>query len=92
MSVSYRPRNDFIVFRMIEGNKVRGLVMPDIAEQGKIKLVVALGPDVKDLEVGDEVLIVGTEGSLARLPNETDLYLTRQSNVVCVIGKSPESE
>ncbi len=87
--VSYQPRGDFILYRQVDRGFVRGIAVPSLSAQGKDNIIIAVGSEVKDLTPGDKVLIVGTEGSMARLPNEQDLYLTRQSNAVCVVHEVP---
>lgn len=86
--MKYLPRNDLVLIRSESRGKVRGLHMPDAAEEGKRLVVEAAGPDVEDLNVGDEVLAVGTPGQdLVRIPGEGSLYLTKQANVLAVMER-----
>lgn len=82
----YKPRNDFVLFRMISKDKIRGLAMPQISEQAKERIIEAVGPDVVGLSVGQKVLVVGTIGSdVVPLPNEGNMFLTRQGNIIVTI-------
>ncbi len=88
MGKRYRPRNDLVVVRTFSAGPVKGIHMPDQAEEGRRIQVVEIGPQVEDLEVGDLVLAVGTPGEdLVRIPGESSLYLTKQANVLCVVEK-----
>lgn len=90
--MKYRPRGDFVIYQVRDRGLVKGLQMPDSAVEGKERIVVALGPEVKDLELGDMVLTCGQPGmDLTKLPEEVDLYLTRQANVVLVILPEPDN-
>ncbi len=85
MMTKYRCRNDFVLFRLVNRGQIRGLAIPDRAAEGKERVVVATGPDVKGLEPGDRILVIGTIGQdTIPLPNERDLYLTKQANVALV--------
>lgn len=88
-ATQYIPREDFVLFRMTRQDTVRGLVMPQVSQQGLVRIVVAKGPNVKDLDTGDEVLVCGQVGSdVIALPNEPDLYLTRQANVLVIVRRA----
>ncbi len=90
----YRCRNDFVLFRLVNRGQLRGVVMPDVAAEGKERVVVAFGPDVKDLEVDDRVLVIGQIGvDTIQLPNDRDLYMTKAANVALVVteGESVKS-
>jgi hypothetical protein len=88
----YRPRNDMILIRRVDRGSVRGIVMPNIAQEGKVLIVEEVGPDVKDgLKTGDVVLAIGTPGQdLVRIPESSDLFLTRQGNVLVVVEEGDE--
>ena len=88
--IVYKPRGDFVLYESVNRGHVRGLAMPDQAAEGKDLIVVAVGPDVKDLKPGDRVLVIGTAGeTVVRVP-ETRYLLTRQSNVIIVIEREEE--
>lgn len=87
----YRPRNDFVLFRIVNKGEVRGIAMPDNAAQGKESIVVAVGPDVNGLKPGDRIMTIGTPGQdVISLPNERGLLLTKQANVVLVLEEESE--
>ncbi len=91
MTINYKPRGDFVLFRVTKRDKVLGIAMPQQSEQSVERTIVACGPDVKDLNVGDKVLVCGTIGdSVVAIPNEKDLLLTRQSNVLVVLEEVKE--
>lgn len=82
----YQPRNDFVLFKMVDTGSVRGILVPERSAQGKERIIVAVGPKVDGLKVGDKVLAIGTAGmDLIALPNDKDLFLTREQNVVLVV-------
>lgn len=88
MKISYRylPRADFVLFRLVDRGELRGLLMPGISQQGKERIVVAVGPDVVGLKEGDRIYVIGSIGlDVVALPNETDLLLTKSSNVIVTI-------
>lgn len=87
-NVTYHPRNDFVILRLVNlGKTDAGIIMPDMAAQGKEWRVVAVGPEVKELKAGDKILPpFGEVGeTIITMPNEKDLYITRQSNVAVVV-------
>ena len=87
----YKPRNDFVLYRIVDRGSVRGLAMPQRIQQGKDIIIIAIGPKVEGLKVGDCVLAIGTKGQdLVEVPNESKLYLTREQNVVVVIEGEEE--
>lgn len=88
----YTPREDFVLFRVHEAGMLGKLAMPQMAEQGKKRLVTAVGPQVKDLSPGDEVIVIGGVGSCVELIEEKGLYLTRQSNVCCTVRRLEADE
>jgi len=84
--MNYRPRNDIVVIKVVDKGKVRGIAMPDVAQEGKERIILAVGPKVEDLKVGDKVLVIGTPGQdLVRIPGELNLFLTKEVNVLVVV-------
>lgn len=79
----YIPRNDFVLVRLSTVASNGGLILPQMSDQGMKWEVVAIGPKVEDLIVGDEVQMIGTQGEdLLRLPREKDLYISKEANVI----------
>jgi hypothetical protein len=78
---------------MIDKGSLRGITIPPNAPQAKERIVIAIGPKVEDLEVGDSIIGTGKMGEdVVPLPNEQDLYLTRQSNILLVIEEEGDEE
>ena len=84
--VTFYPRNDFVVFKFIDKGRLRGIEMPQISAQAKERVVVAMGPKVEDLKIGDKVMVIGKVGEdVIALPNDSSLFLTRQANVTLIV-------
>jgi len=81
------PRNDIVLIRMVNvGMTKAGIVMPDSSAQGKEMVVEAIGPDVKDLDINDKVLVVGKLGQdYDFIPQSKDLFAIKQANVLLII-------
>ena len=86
MSVTYRPRNDYVLIKIIDlGKSKAGVLIPEICIEGKEFHVLAKGPDVQNLEVGDKVLCIGKKGEdYGYLPARSDVFLTKQANCVLI--------
>ena len=84
--IDFRPRNDYVLIRIVElGQNPAGIAIPQISAQGKEFHVVAVGPDVEDLDVGDKVLMLGSKNTTYfELPNSKDLIVMKEENVVLV--------
>src|SRR4051812_9202916 len=91
MALKYAPRNDFVLIQIIDRGYVGKVAVPGISKAGKDLVVVAMGPDVKSLNVGDKVMVIGEVGeALAALHDRKDMFVTKQSNVCYVITEEPE--
>lgn len=88
----HKPRNDYVLVRKILRNLTpSGIAVPNKSAQGADYRIVAWGPDVKDLEVGQNVLMVGQVGlDYAYLPNSSDLCIIKQANIVLVYDEVEE--
>ncbi len=88
-------REDFVLIRLVDTGRVGRVAVPQISSQGKRLIVVAIGPKVENLKVGDSVLSIGQVGvDAAQLPNDNDLFITKQSNIALIIKDvqmTPES-
>jgi co-chaperonin GroES (HSP10) len=87
MNATYRPRNDFVVLEIVKRGKSRGgVVLPEKSRESTTTFVVAVGPKVEDLEVGDQVLAIGTPNQdIISLPREKDVVVTREANCILVV-------
>lgn len=86
----YKPRNDFVVFRIEKVDEVKGLYMPQRSAEGTRNVVEVVGPKVEGLKAGDVVEIIGEQGSFARLRGETSLYITKEANIALIIEENGE--
>jgi hypothetical protein len=89
-----RPRNDMVLIRIVDlGMTKGGLATPNIGTQGKEYHVIAFGPKVEDLRVGDKVQVTGKKGvDWDLLPKSTDTFITKQDNVLIVEGNVEDDE
>ncbi len=87
------PRNDYIVFlRKLRGQTPEGIHLPDKSLEGMDHIVVAMGPDVKGLDVGDKILILGKiNEDYGPVPNMKNHFLTKQNNVCLIYEREEES-
>lgn len=88
MSVTYRPRLDFVLIRITNLEVSRGgVALPEVGVSGKRFTVVATGPDVEDLPDGSRVQLVAApdQGTYFPLPRSNDLILVREEFVACII-------
>ena len=91
LSRVYRPREDFVLFALVDKGMMGSLIAPGISAQGKERIVVAVGPKVEDLKVGDKIFVIGAVGeSVIELPFEQSVYMTRQANVCLIVEEHPE--
>ncbi len=91
MNFKFIPRNDFVLFRLVDRQMVRGVYVPQISAQGKERIIEAIGPKVEDLKVGDKVFVIGQMGEdVVALPNDKDLFLTKQTNVVLIVEETTD--
>ncbi len=88
-----RPRNDGVVIRRVKvGQTEKGVYLPDASIEGVRHIVVAKGPKVEDLEVGDNVLLMGTKGQdYGFIPNTPDLIFTKEGNLALVYEQEEET-
>lgn len=85
----YECREDFVLIQ-IQQEAPKLIAYPQQSREGKRNVVLAMGPNVKGLEVGDRVQSLGTPEqagvTYVFLPGRNDLFVTRQSNV-CIIER-----
>lgn len=83
----YLPRSGFVLIRVkfIDTNE-QGVAVPQTSAEAKQYHVEAVGPGVKDVEVGDRVLMIGRPNEdYWQLPNSKDLILIKESCVAVVV-------
>ena len=86
---SYRPRNDYVLLRVIKREKIIGsqLIAPQSSAAGNVNVVRKIGPKVEDLKPGDTVAVVGQMGQdIAKLPLTDEYCVTREVNCILVTG------
>ena len=81
-----QPRNDWVLIEIVElGETPSGIAIPQISVEGKEFYVRNIGSKVKDLEVGDRVLMIGMQGvNYYPLPNSSTLFVIKEENVILV--------
>ena len=82
-----RPRGKFVLIRIIDiGKNPEGTIaIPQQSIEGKVFEVEAIGPDVDNLKVGNQVLMIGKYGTdFYPLPNSNNLIIIEESHVVLV--------
>lgn len=93
MDFEYLPRNDFVIIRRQKRAIVRGLLMPEQSAEGVDFFVYAVGPDVKDIKPGDQVMIMGQMGKdeMYPVPGEPQLVVVQQRVITYTIRKLPDA-
>lgn len=82
----YSPRNDYVVFKRVTiGHTPTGIAVGSSSQEGFRHYVIAIGPKVEGLDVGDEIQAIGKIGEdYAPLPNTKDLYIIKEQNIVLI--------
>lgn len=87
----YRCRGDFVLVRVVDLGECDGIALPDQAAEGKEFHVVSVGPEVKDLEPNDRVLMIGSKNThYYEVPGQRGLIIIREEH--CVLVDRPYSE
>lgn len=80
-STDWLPRNAYVLCRA-EKVKHGKLTMPDHSPEGERYVVVAMGPDVKDLTVGYEVKVMGRRDiEWSMLPGSMDHFCIHEKSI-----------
>ncbi len=88
-----RPRKDFVIIRIETVDKVNELYMPQNTLHGQRFKVEAIGPEVEDLKVGEQVLMTGQAGvDYSYIPNYPGLLVTKEGNVILVFEPEPPTD
>ena len=89
----FLPRNTGVLVRITDKGQLRGIAIPEISIEGKEFTVVAIGPKVEGLKVGDKVLMRGVRGAeFFEIPFDKRLIFIEEKDVVLVIEKLAEDE
>jgi len=87
------PRNNIAVVPIYDPDYSPSgrIIIPEQAkercDQGIVKY---LGPEVKDLKIGDYVLFSGYTGTLIRMEGEGSLIIMSEDFVTCVVADVPD--
>jgi co-chaperonin GroES (HSP10) len=84
MIMNYTPLSDKVIVERIEGEKQTssGIILKRTEEVDRAK-VLAVGPDVDEVQVGDIVLLNWN----AAIKVEDELYSTKVENIVFIYGE-----
>ncbi len=93
MTTKIHPCGDKVLCRMVRSDLVRGMIMPDIAQEGKQYIIEAVGPKVEHLKKGDKVLVSGMRGQhWDFLPGYSDLFIISEKDIPLTYEEIPEEE
>ena len=82
MTAKMIPRNDRVLCRIVKIDLVRGMIMPDISQEGSQYIVEAVGPLVTDIKVGDKVLASGIKDvHWGFVPGHSDLFVIGEKDI-----------
>ena len=84
MIMNYTPLSDKVIIERIEGEKTTstGIILKRADEVDRAKIL-AIGPDVDEVQVGDVVLLNWN----AAIKVEGELYSTKVENIVFIYGE-----
>ena len=86
LKANYVCRNDYCLIRMTQIGESNGIAIPEVSIEGKQFHVIAKGPKVEQLEVGDRVLMVGKlNDTYWEVPGVRNLLLIKEQNVVLIL-------
>lgn len=91
MSRSYKVRNDFVIVKVTTTNVVGNIRVSDNAQEGKVYTIVAFGPRVENMAVGDRVTLWADQNTVFfQIPGERDLVIIKEANISSVIRDGEE--
>jgi co-chaperonin GroES (HSP10) len=84
MIMNYTPLSDKVIIERIEGEKATstGIILKRADEVDRAKIL-AIGPDVDEVQVGDVVLLNWN----AAIKVEGEMYSTKVENIVFIYGE-----
>ena len=85
--LTYRVRGDFLLCRIVTIDKVGSLAMPQSSQEGRKFIVVGTGEKVKDVRVGERIIIAANpgEGSYYPIPNSNGLFVIKAEFAALVV-------
>lgn len=85
--VNFKCRGDWVLLRIIQREESEGgVALPQIGDSGKENVVIATGPKVEHLKVGDKVLAVGgLNVNMFQLPRHNDLVVAKEEAVAIIL-------
>ncbi len=88
MKKKYTMRNELVLLRKVVQSKVGSVLVPEKSMEGTRFLVEEIGPAVRELEVGNEVMIMGkAEDPFYPVPGEPALIIVRQDQIAYVVQR-----
>ena len=89
MATTIQCRRNQVLVRIVVKEECKGLVMPQSSPEGKEYIVESVGPDVKNLYVGDKVMIGGRTGEeWTTVPGHSDLVFNIDEHVPLVLHRA----
>jgi chaperonin GroES len=89
MGVKIQPLSDYVVAQdeKAESKTASGLYLPDSAkEKPKTAIVVAVGPDAKQVKVGDQIIYKTFSTTEIKIDRE-DYLLVKEEDVLATVKK-----
>ena len=82
-----RPRNDCVLVKQqLRPDEAGKISLPQASLEAKEFLVMAIGGQVQDLNVGDKILMAGSVNvDYGFLPGSTELLVIREKNIMLVL-------
>jgi NADPH:quinone reductase-like Zn-dependent oxidoreductase len=91
-----KPRGKFVLLKITDVSKISEdskIIAPQSSQLGKEYRVIAVGPKVEDLEVGDKVLVTGKIGTgWDFLPNSRELIIADEGILIVRFVQPKENE
>ncbi len=90
MGVDIHPLGDYVVAQdeVAESKTASGLYLPDNAkEKPKTAIVVAAGPGVKQVKIGDRIIYKSYSTTEVKV-EKTDYLLVKEEDVLATVSKS----
>jgi NADPH:quinone reductase-like Zn-dependent oxidoreductase len=87
------PRGSRVLIKMRMRDEINGVRVPERSVEAKVFTVVAIGPKVEHLNVGDRVMMTGQQKvDWDYLPGSHEMLIIDEANVLCVLNDVPTYE